>query len=318
MLEMCRRDQWSVRDLDLSKPPRPMSEADEASVVQLFTDMALIERLAGALFVEQERRVRHPTLKAIFGTFVTDEVRHSHAAQLLADHYDRRKLRVYRPSPGLLRFFPPFLEAIRCLDDDVANAYITGGELILDIALLRSIDDFVDDDASKAAMKLINRDESRHIAIDFHMVEYYCSPDYRAAKARAPKPSLRQRAHAARTFTAMMFHAREFLEQVFFKPMDLVDPTGRRMKEAFKRMQVVGKMPGSDELPFTKFVATFQELHDHPVFGRVMAPVAQRVIGVDSRYMRKLFTDADVAHARSVGFEGLAKEAVAVKYGPEA
>ena len=61
-------------------------DAEEA-IVQLFTDMAGIERLAGALFREQGRRVADPTLRAIFATFVTDELRHAaDVAQSSADH----------------------------------------------------------------------------------------------------------------------------------------------------------------------------------------------------------------------------------------
>src|SRR5262245_43122238 len=97
MLRMCREAQWKGGDLDFSQRPRPMSADDESSVVQYFTDMAQIERLAGALFVEQERRATDPRLREIFATFVVDEMRHSHVAQMLADHYDVRRLRVYRP-----------------------------------------------------------------------------------------------------------------------------------------------------------------------------------------------------------------------------
>ncbi len=130
MLERCRRDQWSVHDIDLSKPPRALSEEDEIAVCQLFTDMAVIERLAGALFREQARRTDDDTLRAIFETFVVDEVRHAQMAQMLADHYDRRSLRVYRPSRALTRFFDHFTTAVTELEDDVANTYITAGELI--------------------------------------------------------------------------------------------------------------------------------------------------------------------------------------------
>ena len=128
MLRMCREGQWTVGDLDFSPPPRAMSREDELAVVQYFTDMAQIERLAGALFVEQQRRARDPILREIFATFVVDEMRHSHVAQMLADHYDVHHHKVYRTTPALERFFPHFVEAIVHLSDEVANAYITSGE----------------------------------------------------------------------------------------------------------------------------------------------------------------------------------------------
>ena len=170
-------------------------------------------------------------------------MRHSHVAQMLADHYDVRRLRTYRTSPSLERFFPHFVDAIRHLADDVANAYITSGELILDVALLRSIDDFVADPLSAQAMELINRDESRHIAIDYHMVGYYASDEYKRARTKT-KVSLREQAVAARTFAAMTLWGRPFFRDVFFGPMDRIDPTGERLREAFKRMQLLGTRPG--------------------------------------------------------------------------
>jgi hypothetical protein len=314
MLRMCREGQWSVRDLDWSQAPRRMSAEDEASVVQYFTDMSQIERLAGALFVEQERRVADPVLKEIFATFVTDEMRHSHVAQMLADHYDVRRLRTYRPSASLLRFFPHFIEAIRYLADDVANAYITSGELILDIALLRSIDDFVADPLSAQAMELINRDESRHIAIDYHMVGFYASADYRSARKVRSKKSLKEHAHAARVFTAMTIWGRPFFQDVFFAPMDKVDPTGRRLKEAFKRMQILGARPGIDHLPLVKFWSSMLDLYQQPWMGRRAKAVVARLVGAEPRFMEYLATEEEIAQSKTMSLEELAAEALAVKH----
>src|SRR6185503_2187609 len=241
MLESCRRDQWSVGDLDWTRKPREMSRDDEMKIVQLFTDMAGIERLAGALFREQQRRVDDPRLKAIFASFVKDEVRHSHAAQMLADFYDVHHYREYRQSPSLTAFAPVFVDAVSYLSDDVANAYIVSGELILDIALLRSIDDFVDDEMSHAAMTLINRDESRHIAIDYHMAEYYGSDAFVEKRKSQKAPTLERKIRGAVTFALMLYHGQPFIHDVFLTPMERLDPRGVRLREAFKRMQLLGR-----------------------------------------------------------------------------
>ncbi len=313
MLRMCREGQWTVSQLDWSRKPRPMSRDDEMAVVQYFTDMSQIERLAGALFVEQERRVADPTLKAIFATFVTDEMRHSHVAQMLADHYDVHRHRTYRPSPSLLRFFPHFIEAIRHLADDVANAYITSGELILDIALLRSIDDFVDDSLSAEAMELINRDESRHIAVDYHMVGYYASEEYRRARKQKPRKSAAESIHAARTFTAMTIWGRPFFQDVFFQPMDRVDPTGRRLKEAFKRMQILGARPGIDHLPLVKYWSAMLDLYQKPWMGRRAKAVVARLVGAEPRFMEYLATEEELERSKLLSLDELAAEALAAK-----
>jgi len=315
MLKMCHEGQWSVGQLDFSRRPRPMAPHDERAVVQYFTDMAQVERLAGALFVEQERRVEDPVLKEIFATFVVDELRHAHTAQMLADHYDVRRLRVYRPSPSLERFFPSFVAAIGALADDVANAYITSGELILDIALLRSIDDFVADPLSAQAMELINRDESRHIAVDYHMVAFYASSEYRRTRR---KRSVREEATGARTFAAMTLWARPFARDVFFAPMRHVDPSGVRLREAFKRMQLLSAKQGLGELPIIRFWQTMIDLYNHPRSGRLAKRAIARVVGTEPEFMERLVTEADLDRARAMSFDDLAEEALAAKRAPVA
>jgi len=313
MLRMCHEGQWTPGDLDWSQEPRAMSRDDEMAVVQYFTDMAQIERLAGALFVEQKRRVKDETLKEIFATFIKDEMRHSHVAQMLADHYDVHRYRAYRPSRSLERFYPHFIDAVRHLSDDVANAYITSGELILDVALLRSIDDFVDDPLSAQAMELINRDESRHIAVDYHMVEYYASTEYRTEKQARPRKSFAEQAAGARAFAAMTLYGRPFFRDVFFAPMDHVDPTGRRIREAFKRMQLLGSKPGLGDLPLMKFWGTMMELYAKPWMGRRGKEAIARVMGAEPRFMEQLVSEEELARAARMSFDELAEEALAAK-----
>lgn len=313
MLDKCRREQWSVDDLDWSGTPRAMSPDDERAIVQYFTDMAQIERLAGALFAEQQRKVDDPILKQIFASFVIDEERHAQAAERLARYYDVRKLQEYRTNEHLARFFPRFLETIRAMPPDIANAYITTGELILDVALLRSINDHVADDMSQAAMNLINRDESRHIAVDYHMIEYYASDEYDTMLARKPKPPLRDRLHGDASFVRMLWYAGPFIRDVFFRPMEVVDPSGKRMREAFKRVQLLSAKPNVRRRPFTQFMLGMQELYRVPVVRKWFGPVVERVVGVQGSMLVRLNTDEEEARAARMSFDELAQEALSAK-----
>lgn len=313
MHDRCLREQWREDDIDWSRPPRALSTDDERLVVQLFTNMAGIERLAGALFAEQARRARDPVLRAIFDSFVVDEERHARVAERLARHFDVNHLRAYRVDEHLARFREAFLRAIVDLDDDVANAYITGGELLLDIALLRSMDDYVRDETCASAMKLINRDESRHIAIDYHMVEHYASDAYEAELARRPKRSVRERARGAVSLAAMLVHARPFFQAMFFAPMDTVDPGGRRMREVFRHMQRIGARPESTRRPFGRFLQVMYDAFNHPKAGPLVGRVATRLVGVDPRYMARLNSDDELARASTRSFDELAQDALRAK-----
>jgi hypothetical protein len=314
MLDKCRREQWRIDDLDWSGSPREMSRDDEIAVVQYFTDMAQIERLAGALFREQERKVEDETLKKIFRTFVADEERHAQAAERLAKFYDVHKYKTYETNPHLAAFFPRFIETIRHMPPDIANVYITTGELILDVALLRSINDHVNDTMSQRAMDLINRDESRHIAIDYHMVEYYSSDEYDQKLERQPKPPLAERARAAKSFAGMMWFAGPFIRDVFFRPMEVVDPSGKRMKEAFKRVQLLSAKPAVQRRPFSKVMLKLQDWYQRPVVRRVFCPILERAVGVQGSVLIRLIDDAEAERARKMSFDELAQEALNAKF----
>lgn len=313
MLDRCRREQWTLADLDWNVTPRSLSRHDEEAVCQYFADMSGIELLAGELFAVQRDKADDPVLRDIFGTFVVDEDRHSEVAMLLCRHYDVHRYKRYEKNPHLKRFAANFVKAARYLSPDLANAYITTGELLLDIALLRSLDAFVDDEMSHRAMKLINRDESRHIAIDYHMTEYYASPAYERVLASTPKPGLVHEARAAAALAGMLFHARPFFRDVFFGPMDLVDPSGVRLLDAFKRIQLLGARVGDRKRGVMRVIDRLIELYNDPRYGSYLGPVIQRATGLDTRVMRDLYTAEEERRARQMTYDALADEALAAK-----
>jgi len=313
MLARCREGQWHLDDIDWSRPPRALPTQTEREVVQYFTDMAQIERFAGALFAEQQRRTRDPVLGSIFASFVIDEERHAGAAERLARHFDVGKQRRYSPSASLLRFRPKFLAALEHLSAEIANSYIIGGELLLDIALLRSIDDYVDDATCHDVMKLINRDESRHVAVDYYMVDYYASPAWLQELAHVPRRLPAESARAAWAFAGVLLTAKPFIRDVFIEPMTRVDPQRRRMREAFKRMQLLGAKPGVAARPFARFLRALRFLYRSPVTHAVFGRLAERVVGVPGEYLQDLYTEAEWERAAAMDMDALAHEALAAK-----
>jgi len=314
MLDKCHRFQWEPGDLDWSVPPREMERDDEIAICQYFTDMAGIERLASALFVEQMRKTEDPVLKEIFASFVKDELRHAQVAQMLADHYDVHHYKFYELNPALRRFAPAFVKLIRFLSPEIANTYVTSGELILDVALLRSIDDYVNDSMSSAAMHLINRDESRHIAVDFHMIEYYSSDEWIKKVEQQPAQTLSERVRSFRAMAKVIWYAKPFFRGVFFDPMGRVDPSGKRLREAFKRIQLLAEKPQVRRRPFVRFMAKMRELYNDPVVGTVLGRLLVRITGVEPRWLETLFTDEEAAKAATMSFDELAADALGAKY----
>ncbi len=313
MLEKCERGQWNVDDLDWSVTPKGMSRDDEIAVVQYFTDMAGIERLAKALFEEQRRRATDPVLQKIFDSFVIDEERHAVAAERLAAHYNVHGYRDYTLNESLVKFQPHFLAALRNFSSEVANAYILAGELILDVALLRSINDHVDDAMSHAAMHLINRDESRHIAIDYHMAEYYASDEYQHWLDAQPRKSLAEQRRTLASVLKMLYFAKPFFRDVFQEPMTVVDPDGVRMREAFKRIHLVSRKPGVKRRPFARFLLGMQDAYNRPLIRKIAGPVLSRAVGAPGEFIMRLYDDDELARAGRMTFDEMAEEALSAK-----
>jgi hypothetical protein len=313
MLDKCHRGQWSLGDIDWSAAPRPMSPGEEVVIVQYFTNMAGIERLAKALFVEQRRRAGDPLLAEIFATFITDEERHACAAERLAAHYNVHRRQRYELHPALVRFQPAFIDAIRYLSAEFANLYITSGELLLDIALLRGLSDYVADPTCDRVMGLINRDESRHIAMDYYMTGYYAAPE-RVAELRRQRRPPGYYAAAAAAFAKVLYRAAPFIRKIFVEPLRLVDPSDRHMREAFKRIQLLGRKPEVARRPFARFLRALQRGYNTPVAGALFGRAISRVIGVPGEVLVELYSDAEARRAAGMSYGALANEALAVKH----
>lgn len=161
-------------------------------------------------------------------------------------------------------------------------------------------------------MRLINRDESRHIAVDYHMVEHYASPAYAAWLDTRPRRDLRTEVTAQVALAGFLWHARPFFKDVFFEPMDLVDPSGKRLLEAFKRIQLLGQRIGAKRGVIGAMERFANAIQKSP-FGPYAEPFVERMSGLDMRVVRELFTAEEAARAKKQSYAELAEEALSAK-----
>lgn len=279
MLERCKNGQWDIDDFDWDKTPEvELNQEDEIRVVQLYLNMSYIELLAGDLFKALRDRMEDPILKEIYHWCYMDELRHSEASARLAKYFDQNHYKLYTPNIAMLKFIPHFTNAVRTLNPAIANMFILTGELILDIALLRGLNNYVDDPQSRAVVERINSDESRHLAMDFFMAEY-CSENNMSIKTGKVKkgifnPDLR----------GITLFGPSFFNEVFFRPMEVLDPDNEQMQSVARRLrrfnlrEEVQKNPTIP--PFNK-LATFFETKAGQSVGWAMRKSAKRIAGVD-------------------------------------
>jgi len=96
--------------------------------------------------------------------------------------------------------------------------------------------------------------------------------------------------------------------------MDRTDPTGRRVQEAFKRIQLMLRKPTVARLPFSRFMIWMQNLYNRPLIGKVFGPLLLRALGAEDRAARFLFTPDELARSNRMSFEELAEDALAAKF----
>jgi hypothetical protein len=285
MLESCERGQWSVDDFDWTQTPIPLSREREEQICAHYVNMSYIERMAGALFLSLAARVDDPRLAAIFRSFHADELRHSHAAARLADYFDRHHYRVYAPNIPMLRFMPYFVSGIESLNPAFATSLILGGELILDMALLRGLNAYVADPLSQAVVEKINQDESRHLAMDVYMTEYFARLGCAAGDAQA--------FWLGRDFWGVLTWAPGFFGEVFFRPMQILDPTGEQMRAVIKRLRRFYDRPavaGNPAVREFKSLVGFFESAVGAWIGAGIETVIRALSGVDLGFIRAAST----------------------------
>ena len=286
LLERCHKGQWRIEDFDWEQTPQvKMDKEKEIRVCTYYMNMSYIERMAGALFLALSKKMTDPTLKAIYESFHGDEIRHSQAALKIMDYFDVHHYKVYTPSPAMLKFLPHFTKAVDTLNPAIANHFVLFGELILDIALLRGLNDYVDDPLSREVIDKINSDESRHIAMDFYMTEY-CSKNNMNSKSGKLTDSL--------ALVGVSRWAPEFFKDVFFKPMEMMDPEQKQLKDIMKRVR---RYYLRDEVQNNPMVQSFNNSADFfesrvgGIFGRRAEKAVKLFSGLDLDFLRAGHTD---------------------------
>ena len=218
MLESVQAGQWSIDDLDWSPPLRGAERLDartkrEAGLALVFT--ARLERQAARIFALAGDFADDRRAAAIYHWFAIDERRHADAEVKLALRYGVTEDDLPRPLHWAMRVLErnfDDLGARRNALHEISSASIILFELALDSLLVPSLKDLTDDPLQARVFRLIDLDESRHLAMDYWLLDRkgaaYSGRDARSILSTGRTPStidkLRGRWALARTLLAML------------------------------------------------------------------------------------------------------------------
>ena len=257
MLAAVRAGQWSVDDLDWSPPLAGAdrlgaAEKREAGLALIFT--ARLERQAAHIFELTSHYVDDPRAQEIYRWFAVDERRHADAEVRLAARYGITE----RDLPRILDWSMRILEQNFDHPDrgvhELSSASIVLFELALDTLLVPSLKDLTDDPLQAQVFRRIDLDESRHLAMDYWLLDHKGS--HPGALPPPRRRTLRDRARLYLTFTAMVA---AFGTTTITMPVLRRAAEGGRMERYLSRVAAVPrKAPHALDVPAYRMSLTGQ------------------------------------------------------------
>jgi hypothetical protein len=177
MLESVQAGQWSLDDLDWSQPLAGAEALDgrtrrEAGRALVFT--ARLERQAARIFTLAAEHADDPRAAAIYHWFAIDERRHADAEVRLAARYGVGEHDLPRPLDWAMRVLESHFDSGDHPNPalhEMTSASIILFELALDSLLIPSLKDLTEDALQARVFRLIDLDESRHLAMDYWLLD---------------------------------------------------------------------------------------------------------------------------------------------------
>ncbi len=173
MLEKIKDRQWALADIDWEAPgAETISDEFRPKLKAFMADLCWIENIGARGFAALAKKAPTPTIAEIYRYFHAEEQRHANAELALMKRWgmlDEGEM----PEPNVnIRLAIEWLD--RYSDDmplSLLGTVIPMLEVALDGALLKFLLDEVHDPVCHQVFEKINNDESRHLAVDFEVLD---------------------------------------------------------------------------------------------------------------------------------------------------
>jgi hypothetical protein len=173
MLAKIKDRQWALADIDWDATGAETIRPEFRPKLKAFmADLCWIENIGARGFAALAKKAPDPTIAEIYRYFHAEEQRHANAELALMKRWGMLEEGEI-PKPNVnIRLAIEWLDTFA--DDmplSVLGTVIPMLEVALDGALLKFLLDTVEDPVCHQVFEKINNDESRHIAVDFEVLE---------------------------------------------------------------------------------------------------------------------------------------------------
>lgn len=282
MLAKIKDRQWALADIDWDAPGADTIREDFRPKLKAFmADLCWIENVGARGFAALAKKAPTPTLAEIYRYFHAEEQRHANAEMALMKRWgmlDDGEL----PEPNVnIRLAIEWLDAFSdSMPLSVLGTVIPMLEVALDGALLKFLLDTVEDPVCHQVFEKINNDESRHIAVDFEVLDLIGH-----AKARRLAIELVGRIASPGLIIGMLMYV-PLLKRIYGEMAEMgLEP--ERLNNAVKRFKQLGERGEQ-----TWRVPTYQLLKRHAAM--VVNPrhpyqaLASSMVWLSDRYPKPL------------------------------
>lgn len=182
MLDKIKDRQWALADIDWDAPGAELiTDEQRPALKQFMTDIVWVEQLGACGFKALEQKVSDPALKEIYRFFQAEEQRHANAELALMHRWGMLEEGDEIPEPNInIRIVMNWMDRnVDKMSLSMVGTFIPMAEVALDGALVKFLLDEVADPVCHETFDKINADESRHLAVDFHLLELLGAPRLR-------------------------------------------------------------------------------------------------------------------------------------------
>lgn len=284
MLAKIKDRQWALADIDWTAPGADRITNEQRPKLKAFmADLCWIENIGARGFAALAKKAPTPTIAEIYRYFHAEEQRHANAELALMKRWgmlDEASGELPEPNVNI-RMAMDWLDTYA--DDmslSILGTVIPMLEVALDGALLKFLLEEVDDPVCHQVFEKINNDESRHIAVDFEVLNMIGHADARRLAIEfvgsVATPGL---IIGAIMYIPLLNRIRNEIVGMGLEP--------ERLYNAVKRFQSLGERG-----EFSHRVPTYQVLKRHAA--AVVNPdhpyhlLANSLVWVSERYPRRL------------------------------
>jgi len=173
MLQKIKDKQWALVDIEWDAPGAELIEPELwAKLKPFMTDLMWIENVGARGFAALAKKAPTPTLKSIYEHFHAEEQKHANAELALMRRWGMLDDDEIPPPSVNVQLVITWLDKFSdSMSLSILGTVIPMLEVALDGALIKFITDEVKDPVAQEVFKRINSDESRHLAVDFEVMD---------------------------------------------------------------------------------------------------------------------------------------------------